>query len=413
MASQLIARELGSGFWQWAELDDNGSANYESLSSGDTEQLLEALRAPSQIINVAMRGQQIVSTELAFDAKQKKHAAKLIPYELEDELSSPVDDVHFSFGQIEQDRIPVLYADMDACNTPINALDTHGLDVRVALPDYLMLRWQAGSVTLVLEQEILTMRVSEHWGFSIEADLAPTLLQRVSSHSALKNNPPQHILLIAKDEHSLATVESWLPEIWLQEGVEIDRENGDFWTSLKVSSEVNSLNLRRGRLARKLPISRWWKLWQAPVIFLSIAFILAVVVNVGDYYSAKTEAETIRDEMNQVYLKAVPNGRLGDPERVLESMLRGAGKASVEPSNFVYLLSKVTEVLGDAKTTSLSSYSYSGEQRSLQLTLEFETLAALGEFRSALQELGIASEPPRTNSVGEAYQARLKVKEAQ
>ncbi len=414
MSDQVIAKELHPGVWEWCICSDQSTATGRNFHSGDGEALAAFLPSASTPVNVVMRGQQVVATEVELDAKQKKHAAKLIPFELEEELSSSVDNLHFAFGQFAENRVPVLYAEKESCEGPLSDLGAQGCDVRVALPDYLMLRRSPNGVTILSENNFVSVRLSEHWGFTIELALASVLFERITQHSALKDNPPEEVLLVAENETDIAVITTWLPSEWLEDDtISVDVIEGGFWDCVDTSVSAVSLNLRRGRFARQLPFGRWWRLWKAPAIVLGVAFFVAILVQVAGFYFAKNEGQQVREKMNEVYLQAVPNGRLGgDLERLLESKLKSQNTASSEPTNFMFLLSQVTGVIAADDKTTLSSFSYSGDQRSLQLTLEFDSLSSLAEFRSTLQQRGVASDSPRTTSVGDKYQARIKIREA-
>jgi general secretion pathway protein L len=219
--------------------------------------------------------------------------------------------------------------------------------------------------------------------------------------------------LFAELDSSLSELKSMLPEFLRQkEGVDIQAQLGGFWDLVDASLDARNLNLRRGAFARQLPIKRWWQSWRAPIVYMSVAFIAALAVFVGQYFSYKAQEKAVLSDIQTVYKKAVPNGRPGDPEGVLNSMLRGVAGESTQPSNFMFLLSKVTQALSQQKDTKLSSYSYNGDKMNLQLTLEFASLSDVGEFRSQLEKLGIKADSPRTNSTGGGYQARMRVEEA-
>ncbi|WP_370980679.1 type II secretion system protein GspL [Agaribacterium sp. ZY112] len=409
MQNQLIARELGEGLWQWLQPKVDSTDIEPELLSGDSEALALSLPSSTTQVNLIMRGQRVVATRVQLDAKQRRHAAKLIPYELEEELSSSVDDLHFSFLPDKDDNVAVLYADIENCQRSFKELGEQGCDVRSALPDYLLLERPESGITLLLDENGLCARLSEHWGFTIEQELAPLVLSRLAEHSAYSEQAPEQIRLIAKDEESLEQLRSHLPDTWGD--IEQDAVIGDYWSCLDLSGTNSALNLRRGALARSLPYQRWWSIWKKPSIVFAAVFAFTLLVNFVAYFSASSEADALREKINAVYLDAVPNGRLGDVERMLESKLSNVKKVSTDPSNFVFLIDKVSSVVSTDKDAEISSLSYNGDQRVLQLTIDFASLDKLSEFRTKLTERGVHSDSPRTTSIGSRYQARMKLRE--
>lgn len=411
MTQQVFARAMHDDLWQWLISDAQGQWQDKSWQSGDSEALKAALPSASTPIHLALRGQQVVATEVNLDAKQSKHAAKLIPFELEDEISSNVDDLHFAFKQIHDDHFTVLYADQSYCLAPISVLSEEGLDVQFALPEYLLLDRPENGLCVLLENDIVYARLSEHWGFAVEKALAGPVLARYAERSAYRDTPPQCIDLVAQSDAELDALKLLLPEAWAE--VEQHTRLGGFWDCLETRRSTGGLNLRSGRLARQLPIARWWRLWRRPTYFFIAAFVVALCVNLGLFYAAKSKEKRVLAQINEVYLDAVPGGRLGDVEGILESKLKALGGSDSEaPTNLVYLLSKVTQVVAASDNARLTNFNYNGDQMHLQLTLEVDALSTLGDIRAALTKLGVSSESPRTTALGEGYQARMRLSEA-
>lgn len=408
MTDQVFAREMSPGHWQWAGCDGQGDLQAAAYQSGDSEALASHIASNSSV-SIVLRGQQVVATEVDLDSSQHKHAAKLIPYELEDELSASVDELHFAYAHRNDDATSVLYIDQTRCGEVINDISLQGCEVNTALPDYLLLQREDESVTLLLEAGILMVRLSEHWGFSVEQELAPLLLKRLAEQSALSQQPPEKLLLVADSEQEQQHLIALLPEAWQE--AEQTIVTGGFWQVVDTGMSAASLNLRRGVFARQLPYAKWWSYWKLPTIVFLAAFACALVVNLAAYFGAKSAESEVREDINNVYLAAVPNGRLGDVEGILESKLKSVRQESADPSNVSFLLSKTVQALGPDSDATVTSYSYNGDQRNLQLTVEFESLDALATLRSALTDLGLDSDSPRTTSIGDGYQARIKLQE--
>lgn len=407
MTEQVFARALHDGLWQWQRCDAKGQWLSDAYQTGDSEALRASLPAATTPVNVVLSGQQVISTELQLAAEQRKHAAKIIPFELEDELASNVEALHFSFSQAEGDAFSVLYADRQYCEKPFADLVEQACEVPFAAPDYLLLQRPEQGISLCLENGIVLARLSDSAGFAIELEMAEIILRRIAEHDS---ETPRTILLFAENEEAIASLRSCLPESW--QSAEQQAQLGDFWQSLDHQQAPSGLNLRSGSLARQLPVQRWWNIWKLPSYFMLAAFIVALVVNVGLYYSSKSKESRVLSKINEVYLDAVPDGRLGDVEGILESKLKTLGSNdTLGPTNLVYLLSKVTTAIANLENAKLTNFNYSGEQMYLQLTIEVDALATLGELRSALTEAGVTSESPRTTALGDGYQARMRVLE--
>jgi general secretion pathway protein L len=401
VTAQVFAKPLDGDQWQWYLAGANDDTPFE----GDLDSLVAALPSDNTRVTLLLPGQQFVSAEVELDAKQRRHAAKLVPFELEDELCSSVDQTHFSFSAADGDRVSVLYGNKERCEIPIKSLDDKGCDVRLVLPDYLFLPWSEGQVSLFYDGDILFVRNGEHRGFAIEAELAQTWLL----HSQSELSGVDQLNLIGPDEESVAALENLVPA----DLDELDRDVrvSSFWHLLPLAPAVSSLNLRRGALSRQLPYKNWWALWQFPVYIFAAAFVVSILVNFLAYRAYKADAVEVREATNAVYLDAVPNGRLGDVERMLESKLKGSKVSVSQPSNMVFILSKLAEALEKHDAADISSLNYNGEQRSLQVTIQVDALNTLSTLRETMKEIGLESESPRTSALNDRYQARMTVRE--
>lgn len=413
MTEQILAREIAPDTWQWCQHTAEG-INGHTPSQGDTSALLAVLANSSASVNLAMGGQYVVADKVRLDVKQAKHANKLIPFELEDSISTSVEELHFTHGELQDGRVPVLYIENTQCAETLKDFDEYGIEVRLALPDYLLITATENGLTILCERDKVSLRFGPHWGFTVELEMLSIFLQHFMARLEGEDFALLQLFLIAEDDETLDTVEACLPEDWRNsETCNIEKQIGGFWDCLDSRLSAQKLNLRRGRFARRLPFLRWWLQWKIASIFFATAFVVAMAVQFVDYFAAKSEETLVRENIKAVYLDAIPNGRLGDMEGMLESKLKTIKATQSDPTNFVFLMSKVTEVIAGNDKIKLSNFGYSGEQKALQLTLEFESLEGAAQFRTALEQRGVASDSPRTTSVGNRYQARIKIREAE
>lgn len=408
MIERVFARQLPGDLWQWRLSDAEGGWR-DVFSTGDNEALREVLPSTTTPVCVMISGQTVVATEAHIPAKDRRHIAKLLPFELEEELIDSIDGMHFSYGEIVDDQVPVLYSRNESISIPVNQLAELGCDVFHALPDYLLLQRPEVGATILLDEGMVYVRLSKYEGFSVDEEIAEAVVSRLT-HSF---DDSATIQLVGADEAAVKKLKKWLPETWKTEtGPRLQGIRGSYWDWIDTALEAEELNLRRGKYARRLPFDRWAEIWKKPAIFLGLAVLMALAVNFSAYLSAKSEDKALRAEIDRVYLEAVPNGRRGDPEGNLRSLVKGSATEDAQPTNFLYLLSKVADAVSKHEKVTLNNFAYNGQQRHLQLTLEVDNIGELTAFRDELGKLGIEADSPRTNRLGDKYQARMKVTEA-
>jgi len=409
VAEKIFARQTNDGLWQWRSASVEGEWLSDVYHTGDDEALAESIRGSNTPVTLLLAGQQVVSCTAQIDAKEKRHMAKLLPYELEEQLIDNVDDMHLAFTPGDNNRIAVSYVKDIDIESSLEALLELSCDVRTIIPDYAALRLESAGITLVYDGSHLIVRTGALTGFAVEPFLAPLVLAAQDNELDFTAS----INLIAETEEQLDLLYSWLPTEWTAEnGPEIIRTVGSFWDWLDPKPAYNTMNLRRGTYSRQLPVNRWLLSWKTPLIFAAAAYLFAVVVGFAQYQGAKAEQKAIVAEMNDVYLKAVPNGRAGDPEGRLEKLVKNMKGDSSQSTNLMALFNTVAQTLAEAGNISMSSFRYNSDQRELLMNIEGGSFAELEALRHKVEQKGTLAELLRVEAKGDKHSARMKVAEA-
>ncbi len=407
MAEKVFARQIDDGLWQWREASD-GAWLSDVYHTGDDEALAEMLRGKSAPVTLLLAGQKVMSCEVEVESKEKRHLAKLLPYELEEQLIEDVEDIHLAFISSDDDKVKVLYSSNNDVEKTLQPLLDLSCDVRYIQPDYLGLSTENNGVTMVWDGEQIIVRMQQDGGFTVDAYMAEMVIRGQSRELDFAAT----VNLVAETEKQIQQMRSWLPEQWSgEEGPEIKQEIAGFWDWLDANGSHKELNLRRGNFSRQLPINRWAGAWKVPAIAMAVAYVIAVLVSYGEYQSAKSEQRQIVATMNEVFLKAVPNGRAGDPERRLENLVKkqGGGGAS-QPTNLMVLIQGVADLVKGANVT-VGSFRYNSEQRELLINMEGKDFSQLEALRNSVEQRGFASELLRVEARGDKTSARMKVAE--
>ncbi len=409
MTERLYVRQISDQHWQWRLLFANGEWDGD-IYAGTIELLAESLSQTNLPLCVLLPGQQAVARQMPVDSVEKKHLAKLLPYEMEEQLIDPVEELHFCFGNIANGSVNLIYLDAgQVAKTLQDFARTHG-EVQQILPDYLLLQQGRHAGIIVLDGEQVLAKFGDSIGFAVEVNVAPLVLESLGKEISLGQSA---LLLVAGSEDELEVLCSCLPRSWLDdEELEIHQRVAGYWDCIDPQLTASAPNLRSGAFARQLPIARWWELWKTPAYFVAASFVLALLVNFGAYLGAKNEGKAIKRQIEQVYLQAVPKGRKGDEENRLQSILRKGGDSGAKPTNLVVLLSGLAQTLSAQQGIQLSNFRYNGEQHELQINIEVKGLGELARFREVLAGNGLQSGSPRTSRQGEIYRANMKISEA-
>ena len=405
MNQQVYARPIADALWQW-RVAEGGLWQGEGCETGDAEALKAALPSDNTPVHIILPGEDVIAKEVPVDGIDKKLLAKMLPFELEDQIIEPVEDMHMSFGDIVDDRVQVFYVAKAVFEKILAPLSEAGCEVIECIPDYALLLQEDDTLSALFDGERVFVSVGREKSFTVDISLAPLTLQRLSFDLDVVTK----LNLTAQDQDQLERLHGWIPDTW-EEDLDIFMNEGEFWQAIAPREKVSKMNLRAGEFAKRLPFERWFHLWKIPVGGVAVAFVLSIIVMLGEYYSAKSKSLDVRKSIQEVYLNAVPNGRKGDEERQLESLLNKGKKQNNEPTNLMALLSGTAKTIKDMDSVKLANFRYNGDQRELQVNIEVNSLAELNRFKEKLDAVGLVADSPRSSAQGDIYQARMKISE--
>ena len=111
MSERILVRKIEQNLWQWREASGQGEWLRDAFYTGDINLLKEAVEGKQ--VWLVVPGQEVVSQRVDVEIKDRKQLLKVLPYEIEETIIDPVEDLHFAYGPLEQDTITVAYADIE------------------------------------------------------------------------------------------------------------------------------------------------------------------------------------------------------------------------------------------------------------------------------------------------------------
>lgn len=405
MANRVFVRKLQDNLWQWRPATNEGQWLGEEFFTGDINLLKESIAG--QIVWLLMLGTEVVTQVADADINDRKQLLKTLPFELEEDIIDPVEDLHFAFGPLADGKIPVAYADIDRLREAIGELEAAGAEVQRCLVDYLQMAVANGGWTFLLEGERVWAHTGFGSGFVAEADTAAFYFNALAQSSR-----PAGIQLVADDDAGLDRLAAMLPPVLINsDDTPVTDTLGCYW-DLVDPKAAPVIDFRSGALARKLPLDKWWHTWKTPVIAYAAAFLVAL----GATFLAKVQIEKERKQTvaqtDEIFRQAVPKGNITNPERQLRTMLGGAGAGPAKPSNAVKLITAVAPAIHAFDDVVLRNLRYSADGSQLQLNIEASNFGTFENLRSKIAEQGYEVEIKSATVYGEVHQAQLRVTEA-
>ena len=260
MSERILVRKIEHNLWQWREASAEGAWLRDAFYTGDINLLKESVEGRQ--VWLIVPGQEVVSQRVDVEIKDRKQLLKILPYEIEDSIIDAVEDLHFVYGVIENDTIPVAYANAEWLQSCITEVEATGAEVQRCSVDYLQLPRPVDGWILLLENDVLMAQVDSGVGFAVEQPMAGAFLAALATQQLA----PASLHLYGDSEASLMALHALLPaELTQNEAVVITEQEAGFW-DLVSAERLLAPEFRNGKLARRLPFDKWWHEFKYPII---------------------------------------------------------------------------------------------------------------------------------------------------
>ncbi len=321
---------------------------------------------------VLVPSEQVVLLETDGVSARRAQLAKAVPFALEDQLASPVEELHFALSEhVVGARIGVAVVARAVLRDWIGMLAQLGIRADAIVPDSLAVPVPGAGATVLIEPSRALVR----WG-KVHACVCET--------AALG----QWLGVVAP-----ATVEvhdfRQAPRLDLP--VEVsryhERQSDPLALLAAASMREPAINLLQGEFApshRHMPAQ---KLWRSAALLAAASVILGLAYAGGDYLRLKRESDRLELAQHEALRASMPEfaNVAGDPRQLMQSALmrmRGDGATGgLSP-----LLGRIGPVLAATTRVSLKSMEY--RNATLELGLRAPDVPTLDLVREQLANLG-------------------------
>ncbi len=369
MSDRLLIRLQADGELAWLTQDAQGRA----LSGAKAGMPAPATIAGARRVIVLVPSEQVVLLETDAVSARRAQLAKAVPFALEDQLASPVEELHFALPErVAGARLGVAVVARAALRGWIRMLEQHGIRADAVVPDALALPQPGDGATAVL---IETKRALLRWGPAHAC---------VCETAALG----QWLAVIAPPT---VQVHDFRQAPRLDLPVEVaryhERQSDPLALLAAALTREPAINLLQGEFApnhRHMPAQ---KLWRRAALLAAAGVVLALAYAGGDYLRLKRESDRLELAQHDVLRASLPEFAdvAGDPRPLMQSALtrmRGDGATG----GLLPLLGRIGPVLAATTRVSLKSMEY--RNATLELGLRAPDVPTLDLVREQLANLG-------------------------
>ncbi|MES2822731.1 MAG: type II secretion system protein GspL [Pseudomonadota bacterium] len=405
--------------FRWCWLQDGQP---QASASGNLEALRAAVGGVAQQVWLLLPGIKVVTRELEYTEKEKKHLRNLLPFQLEDSVVGDIDDLHFAIGEAVKGKVTVSYTDKSWLREIFQQLSGIGIEISrcwstptllpLAVPpsalasNEITLEELDGSATptwvVALQDGIVNLRFGEQKGFTLPKGHFLTALDMLLNAQGLTNNLP-NLVLRASSETELKILFNLLPAN-LAEHVRAKMVVNEW----QLDFDGRAIDLCQAEFSQRLPIERWLKLWRNLGILALVTLAVYVSVLVLHSFKLNRENMQIRQQTETLFRTVVPHGPTDDPEKKLRIKLAGM-QPKAETGSVVNLLAGILPLIASNPDVVVKSISYMADAGEINISIQTHSFNSIDSLRQAIVGQGFTAELLSANSSGEIHTARLKI----
>ncbi len=398
--------------FRWCWLGADGRPQSDTAASGDRQALRAALgeRIGNNLSTwLILPGANVSTRELEYSEKEKKHLRNLLPFQLEESVVGDVEDLHFALGTPADGRVVVAYTDKTWLQAVFAELATLGIEVTRcwSAPLVLPLAAEAASDnynhwSLGLYGGQFYLRYAPTLGYSVaEAHARMALSLLLTSQERADRLPQLH--LRAATEADLVRLSELVPAEL--QGAISSQTIADAWN---LDFGGSAIDLCQGDFSQRLPIERWWKLWKSVAIFAGICALIYLGTLIFEIQKLSGENLKIRQQIEAAARGVIPQGRMVDPEKQLNNVLKQLQPTS-QSGRVMELLAVVLPQISAVPNVSIKGISYVGEIGELNINVQADSFATFEALAQNIRNQDFNAEVLSANAQGNVQTARIKI----
>lgn len=391
---------------------EQGEQSEQGVSTATALDELATAASGCRVI-VIVPATDLLLTSAAVPSRNRQRIINAVPYLLEDQLASDVEQLHFVIDTPDPaGQVATLVVEHHKMQQWLELLREYGVEPHMIVADLCCLPVVDGQGwSLLLEAEIALLSTGQNRGFAVDRENLVLMLRSALQESEKGAGLPEQLHLITADE---AASDQALHEVLAKSDLMVSTEEGVSDTLallVRGLNEKQSLNLLQGQYSRRDQIGKMLRPWRAAAAMLAALLLFSSGMTVGDYFELNQQQAALKKHIEQTYLAACPGAkRVVNPKAQMEQCLkklRGGGGTSGD--GLLMMLSLVGEALKAASGLQLQRISYRNGQ--IDMALAIADIQGLDQLKQRIiKDAGLQVEILSATSRDNRIEARLQLK---
>ena len=330
---------------------------------------------------IMLPGQEILSKSLILPIKSNAKLKQAIPFAMEDDIASDINDCHFAFEKSEIDEsIIVNVIDRKLFKNYLNQLKEINISPSFVVSENSCVYKTEDTINLIIED------AKAHGRCGFKEPYTLDIMDLTNIIKALESNNNNHIQIsLSKNNDSLIKQISGLTDTYKSVDTKI-LSKGAFQEFIKNYFVQDHINLLQGDFKPKIKFEKVFKPWKKSAV-LAIFLLLSLSINnvLTTNKLINYEADLSAYFLNE-YKYFFNNARnVDDPIRIVNSIKNGA-QLNMNNSIFLNGLNIISESVAKENNVQLSSINFTDNRFNLRVLTS--TLTSLDSLITSINTNG-------------------------
>lgn len=402
-----LGQQQGADFLEWLILDDasdevrvRGQGDFETFAA-NVPTLLSEGDWRGQVFAM-LRGEDVLLTKANVPSKQQRQILRAVPFMVEEQLASDVEDCHFAVGKRDSDgHVGVAVVERDLISQYITELDEAGIKLQFFGIDCLSVA-KADGCTIMMDQDRAMIRSGENDVICVDRDMTTLAVNLLPDEVKQQFTLSLHESEI--DENKILV--SQLEAEYDAEVSIVEREYECFEALCRNLDRTN-IDLLQGEFKVDQPKNQTKSPWRNVFILAASACAIHLAIVLGQGVYLANQADAYEAQARALYKEVFPSDRnVRDLKRRWRSHLQASGGDT--GADFLTLFAETTRNIPGSPLT-LHNVSFSEGRGYLTLQLETRRSDQLIAFSETLGKLGLSAEIGTINQGDESVKGSIKV----
>jgi len=340
-------------------------------------------------------------TTVSLPTKQRRQQIKAIPFALEEQIATDIEEMHFAIGQRREDGLLTVTAvSKTKMQFWLNTLSANGISVISLLPLCSLLEAPQDAWSIFhLNQSYIVNQNGNCWmGSENEVKMMLSLSIQPLEEDALPG-----LLYWSEDD-----TPSWINGLGL--AVSSHKINS-CEQALLSRFDLQKTNLLQGDFTVRDDWKAGWNVWKKVAVIAFVAILLKFSMMGFDIYTLNDESAYLQEEMARQYHKIAPGARITkNIERQMKQLITQRQGSQSQSGSFLVMLSVVAEGLTSIPDIKPTNLNYDSNKAEIRLDLIISSLPQLDQLKDHLVAKGLSIEVGAASAQGSSYSGRLTIR---